>query len=433
MGATVVLGAQWGDEVKGKLVDALLAQDAFDLVARCAGGHNAGHTLVINGVKYHFHLLPSGLINKKATNLVGNGTVVHVPQFLKELKELKEKGCDTDGRIFISDRAHVLLTLHKRLDGLEEAELGSAKVGTTGNGIGPAYSSKAARNGIRVNKIFDKPGFDDLLRRMAAGQKKRWGDLLDYDVEQEIRDFDEYRKILKPFVVDSVALVSQAQRKGSEILIEGANAMLLDIDFGTFPYVTSSSTGMGGVFTGLGGIKRSNIKEVIGVVKAYTTRVGSGPFPTEQLNAVGERLQEQGAEFGTTTGRRRRCGWLDLCIMRYSHVINEYTALNLTKLDVLDTFDELKVAVKYRVKRPDGTVDEYNGESFPADLAQAEHDGLEIDYVTLPGWKTDITKCTTWDELPRQAKTYVEFIEKELNVPVKWVGVGPGRDALIEH
>ncbi|KAI9692504.1 MAG: hypothetical protein M1822_006735 [Bathelium mastoideum] len=430
MSATVVLGAQFGDEGKGKVVDVLLAEGKYKLTARCAGGHNAGKAELM---QYDLHILPSGIVHPTAINLVGSGTVVSVPQFFKELNTLREKGINSDGRIFVSDRAHLLFDLHRSIDGLEERALGGAKIGTTGNGIGPCYSDKAARSGIRISEMMDKSYFDERLRRLAKSKKGRFGDLLDYDVEAEITNFDGYRKTLAPFIVDGVEMISKAQDEGQHILIEGANALMLDIDYGTYPFVTSSDTGLAGVFTGLGGLQPETLTTRIGVVKAYTSRVGSGPFPTECFDSIGDQLQERGAEFGTTTGRRRRCGHLDMVLLRHSHRINHYTHLNLTKLDVLDTFPVLRIGVAYLSHNSDdGSVTEYR-DRFPADLSVLERDRLEVKYETLEGWQRDITGCRRWEELPEQARRYVEYVEQDLGAPVKWIGVGPGRDAMIER
>ena len=280
--ATIVLGAQWGDEGKGKLVDVLCS--TTQLCARCQGGNNAGHTIVANGVTYDFHILPSGLVNPQCVNLIGSGVVVHVPSFFSELASLQAKGLSTDGRIFISDRAHVVFDLHQLVDGLEEVELGKSNIGTTRKGIGPCYSTKASRSGVRMAELFDAPLMERKLRTLADGYRKRFGALLDgYDVEEEITRFKEYRAKLQDYVVDAVPLVTSAQAQDTKILVEGANAIMLDLDYGTYPYVTSSNAGLGGVFTGLA-LNPFKVKDVIGVVKAYTTRVGGGPFPSEQLN-----------------------------------------------------------------------------------------------------------------------------------------------------
>ncbi|KAI9747000.1 MAG: hypothetical protein M1815_004742, partial [Lichina confinis] len=344
--ATIVLGSQWGDEGKGKLID-ILASKA-DLCARCQGGNNAGHTIVADGKTYGFHALPSGLMNPRCMNLLGSGVAVHVPSFFAELEQLGQKGLNTTGRVLVSDRAHVVFDLHQLVDGLEEIELGASNIGTTKKGIGPTYSSKASRNGVRIADVFHEDVFEKRLRALAEAYRKRFGDLLQYDVEDEIQRFKTYRPRLAEFVVDAVPLMASAQATGANILVEGCQALMLDLDYGTYPFVTSSNTGLGGVFTGLA-LSPLKVKEIIGVVKAYTTRVGSGPFPTEQLNELGDKLQETGCEFGVTTGRRRRCGWLDLVVVKFSMAINHYTSLNLTKLDVLDDFAEIQVATGYAV------------------------------------------------------------------------------------
>ncbi|CAG61406.1 uncharacterized protein GVI51_K04873 [Nakaseomyces glabratus] len=426
----VVLGSQWGDEGKGKLVDILVSH--YDVVARCAGGNNAGHTIVVDGVKYDFHMLPSGLVNPNCKNLLGNGVVIHIPSFFKELETLESKGLnDARGRLFISSRAHLVFDFHQRTDKLRELELaGRSKdgknIGTTGKGIGPTYSTKASRSGLRVHHLVnDNPGawelFESRYRRLLETRKQRYGDF-DYDAEEELNRFKQYKESLKPFVVDSVDFLHKSIANNEKILVEGANALMLDIDFGTYPYVTSSNTGIGGVITGLG-IPPQKIQEVYGVVKAYTTRVGEGPFPTEQLNEQGEKLQSIGAEFGVTTGRKRRCGWLDLVLLKYSTLINGYTSLNITKLDVLDTFTEIPVGVSYK----------YKGEtlnSFPEDLLTLGN--VEVEYVTLPGWNQDITQIKKYDDLPENAKKYLKFIEDFVKVPVQWVGTGPARDSMLE-
>ncbi|KAL8954900.1 MAG: hypothetical protein Q9193_007025, partial [Seirophora villosa] len=454
--ATVVLGAQWGDEGKGKLTDILCANAS--LCARAQGGNNAGHTIVANGQTYDFHILPSGLVNPRCLNLVGSGCVVHIPSFFKELEDLERKGLDTKERIFLSDRAHVVFDLHLLIDGLQEGELteaaekehlnngqlaaaknssGSGAIGTTKKGIGPAYSAKHARSGVRVHQIFNKDEFDKRLRVLTKGAQQRYGQALQgYDVEEEISRFDTYREKLGPFVVDAVPLMDNAQKENRSMLVEGAfvntfysyrthdNALMLDINHGTYPFVTSSDTGIGGVFTGLA-LSPFKIKEIIGVVKSYTTRVGGGPFPTEQLNEDGNKLQSVGREYGVTTGRRRRCGWLDLVVLKYSCAINHYTSLNLTKLDILDSFPVIKVAVAY--KDPLNNNEEL--QSFPADLAVL--DRCEVVYEELKGWESDITGKKAYGDLPEEARAYVEFIEEKVRVPVKYIGTGVQREAMI--
>ncbi|KAL2164251.1 hypothetical protein VTH06DRAFT_3467 [Thermothelomyces fergusii] len=419
---TIILGSQWGDEGKGKLSD-ILCQKAR-VCARAAGGHNAGHSVVVNGVSYDFHLLPSGLINPQCTNLIGSGVVFNVDAFFKELAALEAKGLShVRKNILVSDRAQVNLELHARVDGLEERELANNKIGTTGRGIGPSYANKAARNGIRVHEIFDQETFERKLRRLAEGYKKRFGDLLEYDVEEEIARFREYRGMLGEYVVDAVNYMHAAQAKGVDILIEGANALMLDIDYGTYPFVTSSNTGLGGIITGLA-VNPRGIKEIIGVAKAYTTRVGEGIFKSEDHGEAGRKLQEIGREWGVSTGRKRRCGWLDLVVLKYSASVNYYTSWNLTKLDVLDTFPTIKVAVAY--KDPD-TGEELD--YFPADLGYLER--CEVVYKEFEGWQTKTTSVRKFEDLPRQAQSYVNFIEKYTGIPVKWIGTGPGRDDMI--
>ncbi|KAF1811236.1 adenylosuccinate synthetase-like protein [Eremomyces bilateralis CBS 781.70] len=419
MSTTIVLGSQWGDEGKGKLVDILCA-DA-KLCCRAQGGHNAGHTIVHGDKTFDVHILPSGVCSPGCMNLIGNGCVVHVPTFFKEIAALKQHGIDLVDRLFISDRAHVILDLHTIIDRLQEGERGKKPVGTTGKGIGPTYSSKATRSGIRISDIFEKGVLEAKIHRLADGNKKRFGELLDYSVEKEIAYFDEIREQLRPYIVDQVPLIKSVKEGKIPVLVEGANALMLDLDSGTYPFVTSSNTGLGGVLTSLTVGWRS-IKEVIGVVKAYTTRVGSGPFPTEQINEIGDWLQSVGREVGVTTGRRRRCGWLDLVVLKYSHECNDYTSINLTKLDILDDFEEIKIGVAYKHQG-------HELPSFPADAAVAEQ--VEVDYVTMPGWKTSTKGARTYGELPENARRYIEFIEQQVGVKVKYIGTGPGRESMI--
>lgn len=423
MSVTVVLGSQWGDEGKGKLVDILAAE--ADICARSAGGNNAGHTIVVseNGVQttYAFHLLPSGLVNPKCIGLIGSGVVVHLPSFFAELEELERKGLDCTNRLFISDRAILVFDFHQVVDGLKEVELGGSSIGTTKKGIGPAYSGKASRSGLRVHHLFDHPTFAQKFRKLVEGRFKRYGHF-EYDTEGEILRYKALADRLKPYVVDSVVYIHFALAEGKRILVEGANALMLDLDYGTYPYVTSSSTSIGGVCTGLG-IPPKRIGKTIGVIKAYTTRVGGGPFPTEQLNEVGVHLQEVGKEYGTTTGRRRRCGWLDLVVMKYSCLINGYDSLNLTKLDVLDDLDEIQVAVRYLNKDGKELV------GFPASLEVLED--ISVEYISVPGWKESISDRRRYEDLPENCRKYVELIEKSLAVSVEYIGVGAGRDSMI--
>lgn len=490
----VVLGAQWGDEGKGKLVD-ILAQDV-QLCARFNGGANAGHTLVVGDQKYAFHLLPCGMINRACKNLIGNGVVVHVPTLMKELDDLKDFDPQALERVFISTRAHMLFDSHQLIDGILEAEQGSDSIGTTKRGIGPCYSAKAIRNGLRFGDLLHFEEFEKRLRDLIAWSQKRFGDprdtdsesqqllrqaLRDYNtkrafdpehgmkggvesIEEEIERYRGYSHILRQQLVDSVSLIHEDIMRGYKVLVEGANAALLDIDFGTYPFVTSSNTTVGGVCTGLG-VPPQTIDTVIGVVKAYTTRVGSGPFPTELQNEmqnlddhvepyigpsntvvrkghdqgdytvnpgdlvkVGEMLQELGHEYGTTTGRRRRCGWLDIALVKYSVLVNGFDSINITKLDVLTGLKRIRIAISYRnklmseVRLPRGY--------FPSHLDDLKE--VVCEYETLEGWSEDISKCTDWDDLPVNAQRYVLRIQELLDVPVSWVGVGPDRESMLK-
>ncbi|XP_072906586.1 adenylosuccinate synthetase isozyme 2 isoform X1 [Hemitrygon akajei] len=424
---TVVLGAQWGDEGKGKVVD-LLAQDA-DIVCRCQGGNNAGHTVVVDSVEYDFHLLPSGIINPNAIAFIGNGVVIHLPGLFEEAAKNAKKGKGLEGwenRLIISDRAHIVFDFHQAADGAQEQQRqqqAGKNLGTTKKGIGPVYSSKAARSGLRICDLLTD--FDDFSERfkLLANQHMSMYPTLDVDIDGELEKLKGYVEKLKPMVRDGVYFMYKALHgPEKKVLVEGANAALLDIDFGTYPFVTSSNCTVGGVCTGLG-IPPQNVGEVYGVVKAYTTRVGIGAFPTEQNNDIGELLQSRGSEVGITTGRKRRCGWLDLVLLKYAHMINGFTALALTKLDILDVFTEIKVGVAYKV-------DEKVIPHFPAN--QEVLNKVEVQYVSLPGWNTSIAKARTFEDLPTNAKSYVRFIEGHLGVPVKWIGIGKSRELMIQ-
>ncbi|KAK2932628.1 Adenylosuccinate synthetase [Fusarium oxysporum f. sp. vasinfectum] len=418
MPITVILGAQWGDEGKGKLVDGQ-CQEA-QLCARAAGGNNAGHLVRVNGVSYSFHLLPSGLINPRCMNFIGSGVVFHVPSFFSELKELEKNLTAVHDRILVSDRVNVLLDLHIAVDGLEEEELGDAAIGTTRRGIGPCYQTSRARTGIKMTDVFHPEVFEQKLRRLADGFQKRFGELLEYDIEAELARFDEYRQTLSKYVVDGVAFMRSAQESNMKIVIEGAN------------FVTSSSTTLAGIIGGLA-LNTKNITETVGVVKAYTTRVGAGAFKTEDTEEIGTKLQEIGREWGTSTGRRRRCGWLgrhnlktlsNLVVVKYSNSINYYDSLNLTKLDVLDTFETIKIAIAYKI-------DGEELDSYPADLEILNR--AEVVYHEMPGWQKPTTNARTYYDLPRAARDYVEYIEKFVGVKIKYIGTGPDREAMIQR
>eukprot|EP00494_Astrolonche_serrata_P030211 UN30478 len=420
---TCVLGAQWGDEGKGKLVD-ILAEDA-DVVSRFNGGANAGHTIVAKGKKYAFHLLPCGLLYPNVMNVIGNGCVVNVPSMFGELEQLDKENIDWKGRLLVSNRAHMLFEFHKAVDGVQEEFRGDANIGTTRKGIGPCYSSKTTRNGIRFGDFLNwnlfKTQYNELLEyhRVAFSH---YG--FKYDGKEELENLESLREKLLPMITDTVQYVNAAYNSGKYILAEGANACLLDVDYGTYPMVTSSSTTSGGIATGMG-ISPNKIDNVIGVVKAYTTRVGSGPFPSELKNDIGERLQSVGAEFGVTTGRKRRCGWLDLALMKFSHQINGYNSINITKLDVLSGLKELKIGVAYKIDGktlPEGTMP-----STLEDLSK-----VEVEYITVPGWDEDISKVTKFSDLPKNAQSYCNKVGEILDVPVSWVGVGPGRESMLQ-
>eukprot|EP00038_Savillea_parva_P031196 m.83686 g.83686 ORF g.83686 m.83686 type:complete len:451 (+) comp9555_c0_seq1:85-1437(+) len=433
-GVSVVLGAQWGDEGKGKLVD-ILAQHA-DMVCRCQGGNNAGHTIKIGATTYDFHVVPSGIVSKNCMSVIGNGVVIHLEQFFSELEhnialDTKNGTSAMDGwesRLIISNRAHVVFDLHQQIDGLIEEERSSergGKIGTTKRGIGPTYASKASRTGFRVADLYmEWDGFTKRFETFVAGYKQRFP-TLEIDIPAALAKTKEMAERLKPFVVDTVTYVNKALGQ-KRILVEGANALMLDIDFGTYPYVTSSSTCAGGVSTGLG-IPPRHVKQVFGVVKAYSTRVGAGAFPTEQSyeeGGVGLKLQTIGHERGVTTGRPRRCGWLDLHVVKWSTLINGYTSLMITKLDVLDSFPELQVAVGY-------TLDGVELEGHPARV-EDELERVEVVYKTMPGWNTPTTGCTSYGDLPANARAYCDFIAEFVGVPVQWVGVGPARESTLQ-
>ncbi|OWM67217.1 adenylosuccinate synthetase 2, chloroplastic [Punica granatum] len=420
---SAVLGCQWGDEGKGKLVD-ILAQH-FDVVARCQGGANAGHTIYnAEGKKFALHLVPSGILNEDTLCVIGNGVVVHLPGLFKEIDGLEASGVPCKGRILVSDRAHLLFDFHQAVDGLREAELAKSFIGTTKRGIGPCYSSKVNRNGIRVSDLSHMDTFPqklDLLLSDAAArfQGFNYGPEM---LKEEVERYKRFAERLEPFIADTVHVMNESIAQKKKILVEGGQATMLDIDFGTYPFVTSSSPSAGGICTGLG-IAPRVLGDLIGVVKAYTTRVGSGPFPTEILGKGGDLLRFAGQEFGTTTGRPRRCGWLDIVALRYCCLINGFSSLNLTKLDVLSDLPEIQLGVAY--KHTDGTPIN----SFPADLRLLEQ--LKVEYEVLPGWQVDISSIRTYSDLPKAARQYVERIEELVGVPIHYIGVGPGRDALI--
>jgi len=420
-GVDIVLGAQWGDEGKGKLVD-MLSQE-YDVCARVAGGSNAGHTIVVGDVKYKFHLIPSGILNEKAVCIIGNGVVIHLPSFIIEMNGLKEKGIDIEGRIKISDRAHIVFDFHQDIDGLHEKRLGRNKIGTTKKGIGPAYASKISRNGLRVGDLSNFKYFESRFRTLAEHATGAYPELK-IDVEAELNYYRSIAEQIRNLTTDTIQYTNDVHASGKKILVEGANATMLDIDFGTYPYVTSSNPSVGCVMTGLG-VAPNKLRGIYGTVKAYCTRVGEGPFPTELHDNVGDHLGSVGAEFGTTTGRARRCGWLDIPQMKYSCLINGYTSLNLTKLDVLTGLPQIELGVAYI--HP--TLGELH--SMPSCLQTMEE--VTVQYETLEGWNEDISQVSKFEDLPVNAQRYVLRVQELLGVPIRWIGVGPNRLDTIDR
>ncbi len=420
MSTIVVVGTQWGDEGKGKIVDYLASQ--ADVVARYQGGSNAGHTVVADGNTYKLHLLPSGILYSGCTCIIGNDVVLDPVVLLQELSALEATGKSWDG-LRISNRAHVVMPYHKVFDGLQERLKGTGKVGTTGRGIGPCYADAADRIGIRVVSWMDKEAFAEELKNALAYKNRileAFGEK-PFDFDTIYNEYCGYADKLRPYVCDTGALVSELIAQDKKILFEGAQAAMLDLSHGTYPFVTSSHPTAGAVCVGLG-IGPKHIQKVVGVVKAYGTRVGEGPFPTELLDETGNRIREIAHEYGATTGRPRRCGWLDLSVVRYAVQLNGLDCIALTRLDILDTFPEIKVCVGYR----------YNGEvmkEFPASLKVLG--AVEPIYETLPGWMQSTTECKTYDELPENCKKYVERIGEVAGAPVGIVSVGPERDKTI--
>ena len=389
-----VIGAQWGDEGKGKLVD-ILANE-YDICARYNGGANAGHTVKVQDKKYIFHLLPCGMLYPKCVNVLGNGVVIHLPTMFEEIKQLEDSKISWDGRLLLSNRAHLITQMHTTTDAVLEK---SGNIGTTKRGIGPAYTMKMLRKGLRIGDLADWAVFEKKYLKLY-GEMKEFFKFEDYDTAKELEELKKLQEIIvsKNMIIDCVDYLHNAIKSKKRLLVEGANATMLDIDHGTYPFVTSSSTNVGGACTGLG-IPPDAITSKIGVVKAYTTRVGGGPFPTELLDHNGEYLQTTGQEFGATTGRKRRCGWLDLNVVRYAHKINNFESLIITKLDILNKLPEIKVATGYKI----------NGTLLPDVMPSTieELSKVEVVYQTLPGWNVDISNIKKFKELPIQAKHYI--------------------------
>ncbi|MBI2502673.1 MAG: adenylosuccinate synthase [Candidatus Latescibacteria bacterium] len=424
MPTKVVLGAQWGDEGKAKVVDYLTL--GADLVVRYQGGANAGHTVKVGDTTFVFHMIPSGIMHPGKTCVIGNGVVVDPEALLQEAEELQAKGISTAGRLFISHNAHLVMPYHKLLDKLAEEGLGSDKIGTTGRGIGPCYRDKVERaQGVRVVDMLDPDHLRQKLRAAIAAKNELLRRLYDHAPLEEAPIIEAYlghAARLRPYIADTSLLLNEALDQGRTVLCEGAQGTLLDIDHGTYPFVTSSSTTAGGACTGTG-IGPTRIDQIIGVTKAYTTRVGNGPFPTELLDQTGERLREVGHEYGATTGRSRRCGWFDAPILRLSARINGLTSLALTRLDVLDSFPQLKLCTGYQLE---GRV----LNDFPLD-PRALEECVPI-YEEVEGWNTPTTQVRRFGDLPLQARRYVERIAHLSRTPVSLVSVGPERDSTIE-
>ena len=416
----VVLGTQWGDEGKGKIVDLLTERAKY--VVRYQGGHNAGHTLVINGEKTVLHLIPSGILRENVTSIIGNGVVLSPAALMKEMKGLEDRGIPVRERLLLSEACPLILDYHVALDVAREKARGAKAIGTTGRGIGPAYEDKVARRGLRVGDLFDKATFADKLKEVMEYHNFQLvnfykAEAVDY--QKVLDDVMAIADILTSMVVDVSDLLDQARQRGDFVMFEGAQGTLLDVDFGSYPFVTSSNTVCAGVCTGLG-VAPNRIGEVFGIFKAYCTRVGSGPFPTELFDETGERLCDIGHEFGAVTGRRRRCGWLDMVALKYSIMVNGVTQQIMMKSDVMNDFDTIRVATAYEIggERTD---------RFP----YAVDAPIAPVYKEFKGWKCDLRKFRRYEDFPAEFKAYVEFIERETGVPVRIISVGPDRDETI--
>ncbi|MFW5984927.1 MAG: adenylosuccinate synthase [Halanaerobiaceae bacterium] len=414
----IVVGAQWGDEGKGKVTDSM-AREA-DVVARFGGGNNAGHTVIVDDDKFELHQVPSGILYPEKLCVLGNGVVLDPEELVAEMEGLEERNISLDN-FYISDTAHLIMPYHRMLDRLEEERKGSGKIGTTGKGIGPAYTDKVARRGIRVGDFLDKQKLREKLTKALDYQNLVLQEVYGSEplsVEGIISDYQPCFDKLSSHIVDTTVLLGQARKEGKSIFFEGAQGTLLDIDYGSYPYVTSSNPTAGGVCTGAG-IGPTEIDQVIGVAKAYVTRVGEGPFPTELENEIGEFLREKGHEFGVTTGRPRRCGWLDIPLLRHAVRVNSFTDIALTKLDVLSGLDQIKVCTGYKIQ---GEIVE--------DISDVEEEYQPV-YETYPGWEEDITEVRDFSDLPQNARDYVTSIEDMIETRISVIGVGPDREEAI--
>ncbi len=423
MAVDLLLGLQWGDEGKGKIVDVLTAD--YDIIARFQGGPNAGHTLEFDGIKHVLRTIPSGIFHKKSINVIGNGVVIDPVVFVLELDGLDKFDIDYKSKLIISRKAHIILPTHRLLDAASETSKGKAKIGSTLKGIGPTYMDKTGRNGIRVGDL-ELDGWKEKYRALA-NKHEALITFHDVDIQYNLQELEEeffaaVERLKELKFIDSEEYLQNAQQDGKSILAEGAQGSLLDIDFGTYPFVTSSNTTAAGACTGLG-VAPTQIGEVYGIFKAYTTRVGSGPFPTELFDEVGNRMAAVGHEFGAVTGRARRCGWLDLVALKYTCKINGVTQLMMMKGDVLSGFSELKVCTAYK----------YKGETIQHLPYNIESENVEPIYTSMPCWKTDLTGMTEARQLPKELNDYIAFLEKELNIPIKVVSVGPDRKQTIHR
>ena len=422
MSTVVVVGAQWGDEGKGKVVDYLAA--GFDLIARYQGGHNAGHTVVVDGRKFVLQLVPSGILRPGKQAVIGAGVVLDPAALLDEVAGLEKNGVQVAGRLFISNRAHLIFPYHRELEKAAEAALGALKIGTTARGIGPTYEDKMGRRGLRTCDLLDPQRFQKKLTRLlehkTALARALYGKA-DMDTSRWVEQYKEYAERLRPFITDVAVLLAEARRAGKSTLCEGAQGTMLDVDHGTYPFVTSSSATAGGACAGLG-IPPGVISAVLGVTKAYTTRVGSGPFATEITGAQADALRERGNEYGAVTGRPRRCGWLDLVVLRYSALVNGITSLVVTKLDVLDHLAEIPVCVGYR----------YKGAPLREMPAEADlFEQVEPEYVARPGWQASTRGLTDYNQLQQKARDYLKFVAEQAGVEIGMISTGPQREETI--
>lgn len=420
MKVDVLLGLQWGDEGKGKVVDVLTPK--YDVIARFQGGPNAGHTLEFNNIKHVLHTIPSGIFRENKINIIGNGVVIDPVIFQKEIVSLKKLGFDISENLYISKKAHMILPTHRLLDAASEQKKGDSKIGSTLKGIGPTYKDKIGREGLRVGDILHD--FDTKYNQRIENHKLLLKDFFHFDYEKMLAEYEtewlQGIELIKSFkIVDTEHMINHLLKENKSVLAEGAQGTLLDIDFGSYPFVTSSNTICAGACTGLG-VAPNKIGEVLGIFKAYCTRVGMGPFPTELFNETGDTLRSIGHEYGATTGRPRRCGWLDLVALKYSIMLNGATQLIMMKADVLDQFESIKICVGYEI---DGKVIE----DFPFEL----NDDVKPVYVELPGWKTDLTKIKDQNEFPEELNNYINFIEEEMGIPVTIASVGPNREQTI--